>query len=108
MTHVVLVMRVVSVIRGSRRLGRTGAFGRRRDRRGGGDAAPGTSVFRGRGGVTFVGRQARFGRRSTAIADTVAATGLTRVMLVRTRSSTPTMVSTVTMRRSRRRDTVVG
>ena len=95
-----LVMRVVSVVRRRRRL-RGGADAFRR-----GAAATGTNVFGGRSGVTFVGRQTRFRRRSTAIAGTVAATGLSRVMLVRTR--TPTMVSAAALRRTRRRDTVVG
>ena len=111
-----LVMLVVSVVRWGRRFRGNAAF-----RRGcGADAGRRRSLFSAGGGIGGVA----FGRRShatrrhrypsldaafTAITDTVAATSLARMMLVRARrSSTPTMVSAARVQRGSRSDTVVG
>ena len=112
-SHVMLVMLVVSVIRWGGCHIRGAATATTAFRSSSSSDAASRSLFRrGGGGVAFGRRRrspSRYPRIATAIADTVAATSLSRVMLVRTRrSSTPTMVSAAAVRRSRRSDTVVG
>ena len=102
--HVVLVM-VVSVVRRRRRF-RATAFRRRHRRR---RRSHGQIVFvSGNGVAVRNGRHASFRCGPSTIANAVATACLTRMMLVRSRSSTPTMVPACMLRRPRRRDTVVG